>query len=229
MHFHNTEQVKGEEAWQYPGLLARVPLQWTRTLAIISLLSGLLLPAVQKAREAANRLFCANHQKQLGLGLLQFHDDKGTFPPMGQNIRWNVAPLPYLELAHLYAQYDAGADPDAPQNLSVARNKPAVLTCPSEQGVRVSPLDRVAAHYSANFLLLEQPLSVCTRGTSRTVLVTELRSSNQIPWTWGPAFHIGRQDSAHGTMVNLLFADGHVEPVDGEDEVLMSSLGIPGE
>src|SRR5688572_12263399 len=80
-------------------------------IAVIAILIGLLLPAVQKAREAASRIQCANNLKQLGLAVLNYHDTYGRLPPSRNqvgNTTWAVLILPQLEQDNLYRHWDLG-------------------------------------------------------------------------------------------------------------------------
>src|SRR5262249_29908316 len=74
-------------------------------IAIIAVLVGLLLPAVQKVREAAARTNCTNNLHQLGLAMHSYHDANHAFPPAfakPSNYGWSVWLLPYVEQTNLF-------------------------------------------------------------------------------------------------------------------------------
>jgi prepilin-type N-terminal cleavage/methylation domain-containing protein len=80
-------------------------------IAIIAILIGLLLPAVQKVREAASRMRCQNNLKQLGLALHNYHGVRNGFPQAGERLNslsWHVFILPYIEQDPLFKRFNRG-------------------------------------------------------------------------------------------------------------------------
>jgi prepilin-type N-terminal cleavage/methylation domain-containing protein len=81
-------------------------------IAIIAVLIGLLLPAVQKVREAANRMSCTNHLKQMGLAVHSFHDTQNALPAcdLGDNWpTWAVLIMPHIEQGAVYRNWNIAA------------------------------------------------------------------------------------------------------------------------
>jgi prepilin-type N-terminal cleavage/methylation domain-containing protein len=118
-------------------------------IAIIALLIGLLLPGVQKVREAAARIKCANNLKQLGLALHGYETASGLFPPGYRDPRpdaqpgpgwgWPAFVLPFVEQTGLHSQIDPdrtvlGNGSDTPAPTPQTLTPLAVFRCPSDTG-----------------------------------------------------------------------------------------------
>src|SRR5262245_53518764 len=83
-------------------------IQLLVVLAILAILIGLLLPAIQKARQAATRAQSQNNLKQIGIACHTYHDQSGNFPPGvdGNNFSAAAYLLPYLEQDNLFKTID---------------------------------------------------------------------------------------------------------------------------
>jgi prepilin-type N-terminal cleavage/methylation domain-containing protein/prepilin-type processing-associated H-X9-DG protein len=131
-------------------------------LAIIAVLIGLLVPAVQRVREAANRMQCSNNLKNIGLALHNFESTHGKFPPSrvfpgplpeagvtaAVNHGWGAFILPFIEQAALAQKYNWNLYYYDPANQPVVSTQLKVLQCPSAQPDRFMTFD-IFAHGKA--------------------------------------------------------------------------------
>ncbi len=127
----------------------RDPVRWRAftlvellvVLGVIGVLLGLLLPAVQAAREAARRTGCVNNLRQIGIGLHNYHDCLHRFPPggveprpawpRGRQLAWSAFILPYVEQRPVYDELDFGRAFDSPENRAAAAHVIPFYLCPT--------------------------------------------------------------------------------------------------
>jgi prepilin-type N-terminal cleavage/methylation domain-containing protein/prepilin-type processing-associated H-X9-DG protein len=178
-------------------------------IAIIAVLISLLLPAVQKVRDAANRSKCQNNLKQLGIALHAYHDQQNGFPPReGGDICGPSSPspgntiscrryaighlelLPFLEQATMYQQFPPYAN-QTPWGVSNPANKPLkIMICPSTDG---SPLK--------NYVF-------CSGDTTNNDVLTPTRGAFNCDGT-----KKGIRDIVDGTSNTLLMSERYFSPI----------------
>jgi prepilin-type N-terminal cleavage/methylation domain-containing protein/prepilin-type processing-associated H-X9-DG protein len=116
-------------------------------IAIIGVLIALLLPAVQKVREAANRIACSNNLKQMGMALHNYHSSYERFPP---GSKWDgssnlttgvnaisalVYLMPFYEEENLFRTWNLGVNHNHSSNLTPAGTPLKLMFCPSRRSL----------------------------------------------------------------------------------------------
>jgi len=185
-------------------------------IGIIALLIGLLLPAVQKIRGAANRVQCANNMKQVALALHNYESANDAFPPARtskpKNHWWVTSVLPFLEQGNVENRYRWDVHWNDPANSIITQARLGVLICPAAPSGRTDPNGRgindypALNHVSPSNPVLSQPadptlngvlgvnhsrrVAEVTDGTSHTILLAEDAGRNQL-WRAGRFVEIG--------------------------------------
>jgi len=189
-------------------------------IAIIAILIGLLLPAVQKVREAAARMCCQNNMKQLGLALHGYHDQKGNFPPGAQGAvypqptpagsgtiqgcSWIVFTLPFLEQDNIYRLYRFDLAYNSVENGALGGNIVKTLYCPSGFDAKrfLDPNTNMTSNPSTHYYGVMGPA-----GTTNPTNVTY--NGITYPYTVGSANSNGAW-SAHGILSHYQETTGSV-------------------
>jgi prepilin-type N-terminal cleavage/methylation domain-containing protein/prepilin-type processing-associated H-X9-DG protein len=213
-------------------------------IAIIAVLIGLLVPAVQKVREAANRMKCTNNLKQIAVANLNYESTFRTFlPGIGKNGccwgTWMIPILPYMEqenLGRIYINF-GGLDTTGPRysagvNAQISRTRLPAFTCPSDEPQLAGTNTKhnyVLNAGNTTFYQVALPLRATPTTPGYTPFLgapfswytnSDLVWDSTVPWT-GP----GTPDPALGRMGRPIPV---AEITDGTSNTLMASEAIQG-
>ena len=197
---------------------------------------GLLLPAVQKVREAAARMKDQNNMKQVGLGFHSQHDEvQGITAPyaadkqltINRDLSFRVGLLPYVEQEALYRQFDMTQGWQSPRNRPHSDTAVPVYVSPmrGQPGSNETPY---RVFYGGGALFDEDgkrvPFTRVSDGTSNTIMM--VHANEQVPWAaprelrYDPNGPLPKLGEGRGT--NVLMADGSVRFVNNSvDEAIL--------
>lgn len=196
-----------------------------QSVSVIGTLTGLLLPAVQSARQAARRMQSSNNLKQIGLAFHNFHDAYRAFPAAGgvddngkPMLSWRVAILPFIEQAALYEKFNLDEPWDSEHNLKLLEEMPETYRHPDRKtkpGYTV--YQAVVSDKSIMRLTEPTKISEITDGTSNTIMAVETNEAIAVPWTAPQDFSVDEQNPGKNLfskgITQAAFADGSVHTI----------------
>lgn len=194
------------------------------------MLVGLLLPAVQAARDAAQRMEASNNLRQIGLALWNYHDVHGHFPtraielPDGQEgLSWRVQVLPFLEQQELYEKFHLDEPWNSEHNLQLVNEMPEIF---AGDGFSLEPGKTNLVTLNGEETMMpgnkSVPLSTVTDGVSNTCFVVEADPSLAVIWTQPVDLPFDMENPTRGLFgarkggVNVLMADGAIRFLSGD-------------
>jgi prepilin-type processing-associated H-X9-DG protein len=223
--------IDNESFWEIAQ--ERVVVKVDKTMAssyqVIGAMVGLLLPAVQSAREAARRMESSNNLKQIMLAMHNYEAAYRKLPAQAildaddkPLLSWRVAILPFLDQQQLYNEFHLDEPWDSPHNIKLLDRMPSFFQNPSNppapgMTTYLVPMGEGVGLGSSGISFRNM-----TDGTSNTIAVVDVNPELGVPWTKPDDFDINQVD-----LLNLLrFEGSNVGFFDGSVRFLSSSIDL---
>jgi prepilin-type N-terminal cleavage/methylation domain-containing protein/prepilin-type processing-associated H-X9-DG protein len=207
-------------------------LEMLVVIAIIGVMLGLLMPAVQNARTAAKRVHCANNLRQIGIALHnQAESNKGMYsqPAQAERVGWRVRILPFVEEFSLANEYRRDRPWDSVENEPLIAKMPKIYSCPLSDAKYAGRASYELPEIIATLNPLKpgdynRQVMDPTRQRSQRPIAIEVSDEYARPWldpnfdprlpgVLNPDNKDGLTQAVggkHGSVFPILFADGHV-------------------
>jgi len=178
------------ELWKINDSEIAMQGEFAYTVPTIGILTGLLLPAVQAAREAARRMQSSNNAKQLMLSIHNYESAYRQIPPRATKspngkplLSWRVAMLPYIDQNALYQQFHLDEPWDSEHNIKLLDKMPQTFNHPSYVGPAGHTV-YLAPYYESTIWNADKPkFAGVTDGLSNTIAIFEVNDAHAVPWT----------------------------------------------
>ena len=222
-------------------------------LSAAGIITALLLPAVQAAREAARRMTCMNNMTQISLAIHNYAQAYRCFPPAfipdkdGKPMHsWRVLILPFMSKSELHSQYRFDEPCNSPHNSQLAKQMPSTYRCPSDGSPAFeTSYTMIVGPHAFSDGPTARKFDEIIDGTGNTIMVAECAGAG-INWmeprdlnTEKMTFRINEQvpgqptcdiSSRHPDLANSAFCDGSKRclSVDMAPETLKAMLTVDG-
>jgi type II secretory pathway pseudopilin PulG len=208
------------------GNTVTITVQSELDMARLGILSGLLLPAIQKSRDSARRAVSMNNLRQIGLAMISYESDQGKLPAQASYdaagrplLSWRVHVLPYLEQQTLYSQFHLDEPWDSEHNKPLADKMPPIYASPrypsETETLYVLPTGKGLVFDGSN----GRTLASISDGTSNTILAVEANPGAAVIWTKPEDLKFDADNPWKGladdraASVSVLMADGSVQAI----------------
>lgn len=228
------------DLWKVEGEQVAINGTYSYSVPTIGVLTGLLLPAVQSARNAAQRMQSSNNIKQILLSIHNYESTYKRFPARTINskdgkplLSWRVSLLPYVEEAGLYQEFHLDEPWDSPHNIKLLDRMPLSYKHPNSRARKGHTVYVAPFRKDTVWNLEKARFQNITDGTANTIAIVEVEDEYAVPWTKPEDLDLNQRENftlLRGPSFQAGMFDGSVRAIakDTDAEILEALITSQG-